>query len=150
MNDKNRTLTCTREITRCWRISIPSRWQWRSVGQRSVRCGGGGVQSATTWGALWARKHIRGGGGMRLTSTVGTYWRMCLDDARIELVASFENHANLLLWLENTDSGVGLHTLHTRSLHQERLDTTCCNHVDVRPPIRKRVPRISLMSPEGM
>ena len=53
-----------------------------------------------------------------------------------ELVASFENHANLLLWLGNTDAGAGLHTLHTRSLHQERIDTTCCNHVDVRPPIR--------------
>jgi hypothetical protein len=69
---------------------------------------------------------------------------------RIELVASFENHANLLLWLGNTDSGAGLHTLHTRSLHQERIDTTCCNHADARPSIRNGVLRISLTSLEGM
>ena len=67
-----------------------------------------------------------------------------------ELVASFENHANLLLWLGNTDSGAGLHTLHTRSLHQKRIDTTCCNHADARAPIRNGVPRISLTSFEGM
>ena len=50
-----------------------------------------------------------------------------LDRFYYELVARFEHHANLLLWLWNTDAGAGLHTLHTRSLGRNEMDP---------PPVR--------------